>query len=200
MKTVLPLLFVLLSLCTAAQHDPASIKKYQLALPNQWMGKKNLLTHLVQVATTVFPSLEGKQFCLKCKTPYTLMFFYDSVVVINKTPVSLASSINKRGTRISNYECVTTFKFKATWTLLYKDSAIAELELIREDQEFTARKKFNLQRDIRVSYHDGKPPRTQPNPGDNPMIYINNNTAYFDPTINDILRAIEQKIRKIKPE
>ncbi len=195
-------LIVFVALSANAQNEPAKGKKYQLALPDQWKSNRSLVNHLIRIAPDVFPRLEGRQMCVNCTAPYTLMFFYDSLVIGTRVPVTLASSGEYRGGTnipISNYECVTTFHFRGTWVLMENDSAIAELQLAAPSESFTARKKFSLQKDILVSNLDGKPPRKTPNPGDNPFHYINRNTEYFEPTITDILRVIEEKVRDIRP-
>lgn len=198
MKSILPFFFLLAPLFSAAQSQGKE-HKYKLSIPDNWAGKRSLLRHLTSIAPTVFARLEDKQVCLDCKTPYTLMFFYDSVSVVNRASVSLPSSKDGRFT-ISNYECVITYRFKATWTLLYKDSAIAELDLVSPNDEFMSRKKFSIQRDIFVWFHDNKPPKVMANPSDNPFAYITSHPENFQPTIDDILRAIEMKVRKIRPE
>jgi hypothetical protein len=203
MKALVPFLLMFIPVCAIAQNAGGKDNKYKLALPDQWMGNRSMLTHLIAIAPSVFPKLEGKQFCLDCKTTYTLMFFYDSVVIGGSTAVPLTSTTEIRGgarTTMSNYDCVTTFYFKGTWVLMNKDSAIAELELVSPGEELTARKKFSLQRDIMVSNHDGKAPRLAPNPGDNPFAYINSNRDFFTPTVGDILAILAERVRKIKSE
>jgi hypothetical protein len=199
MRSLITLLLLFTCFCAAAQND----KKYKLALPDQWMGKRKILNHLTMIAPTVFTKLQDKQFCLKCNATYTLMFFYDSLVVDSQAPASLGSGTESsygRSQAMSYYECVTTYSFKGTWVLMQNDSAIAELELVSPDEDLIIKKKFYLQRNVLISPAPGKKPTSHPNPGDDPVQYINRNSEAFNPTVDDILKVLEQKVRKIKPE
>jgi hypothetical protein len=193
MRAVLPILLMFVSICSIAQHEGGKTNKCKIALPDNWMRNRSIITHLITIAPSVFPKLQDKQLCLKCKAAYTLMFFYDSVAVGNKTAVTLASTDG-----MSNYECITTFSFKGTWVLMYKDTAIAELEIVSPEEEVTARKKFSLARSI--SFWDGIADRTWANPEDNPSHYISLNKDRFNPTIDDILGVLAERVRKIKTE
>jgi hypothetical protein len=193
MRAFLPILLMFVSICGITQPKGGKTNKCKIALPDNWIRKRSIITHLITIAPSVFPKLQDKQLCLKCKAAYTLMFFYDSVAVGNKTAVTLASTGG-----MSNYECITTFSFKGTWVLMYKDTAIAELEIVSPEEEVTARKKFSLPRGI-ISYDDGYS-RVWPNPEDNPSHYISLNKDRFNPTIDDILAVLAERVRKIKTE
>jgi hypothetical protein len=204
MRYLLPFLLVLLSFSASAQHDSLRIRKYRLALPEQWMGKRSVLDQLIKVAPAVFPRLKEATFCLKCKTPYTLMFFYDSLVVNSRTAGLKGSSTEYRFGRqqeVNNYECITTYRFKATWVLLYKDSAIAELELFSPTESVTAIKKFSMQNNtVILSSLKKRPLKTDFSIFDDPLQFVNKYPESFDPDADDILEVIIDRIRKIKSE
>jgi hypothetical protein len=191
MRAVLVVLLIFICTCSIAQHAVSKSNKCKIALPDNWLRNRSLIKHLITIAPSVFPKLQDKQLCLNCKAAYTLMFFYDSVTVGNKTPVTLASTGGSE-----NYECVTTFYFRGTWVLMHKDTAIAELEVVSPEEEVTSRKKFSLPKAI-ATWNDGQL-SYWPNPDDNPSHYISVNKDHFNPTVDDILRIIADKVRKIR--
>lgn len=204
MKPLVVCLLVAFSFTGVAQTDSVRIKKYRLALPDQWMGKESVLDQLLAIAPSVFPSLNNAQFCLKCKTPYTLIFFYDSLVVDSRVAVFRNTSTEYRFGRqqqISKYECLITYHFKGTWALLYKDSSIAELELISPSEKVIATKKFSMKDNhVMLSSLMKRPKKVEYDLIDDPAQFVNKYPESFDPTVDDILKVIIDRIKQIKPE
>jgi hypothetical protein len=204
MKHLLLFFLVFVSFSANAQNDSARIRKYRLALPEQWMGKRSVLDQLLRTVPTVFPRLKEASFCLKCKTPYTLMFFYDSLVVKSRIAEFKGTSTEYRWGRtreINNYECITTYHIKATWVLLYKDSAVAELEIVSPSENVTAIKKFSMQNNVIIlSSLKKRPVKTDFSIFDDPLQFVNKYPESFDPDADDILAVIIERIRKIEPE
>jgi hypothetical protein len=124
--------------------------------------------------------------CTDCEAPYSIALLIDSPIILKRKIEDLSGKKHAEG---ANYQCVTTFAFKASLAVYdYNKKGIAKVVISNPtEHEFTFKKKFN------VYSQDGAKKLTAEQ-------FVEANPSEVGPSQQDLVNFAEKRMYRLRDE
>ena len=132
------------------------------------------------------PELERSISCSNCEAPYSVALLIDSPIILSQKIEDIG---NKRHSGGFNYQCVTSFAFKASLAVYdHNDHGIAKVVVVDPvEHDFTTKKKFNV-------FSKGGADKLSPEQ------YVASHPAETGPTQQELIDLAEKRIYRLRDE
>lgn len=211
MKRMIPCFTLLVLISTAAAGQKLSdvdTAKYTINLPGYWRPGNKIWQILSDKLPTVCEELKDKELCGDhCNPKYSIEFIMSEPVILDYYSNHISS-----GTTSQTYEFVTLYSFSSSLLLMNEKNEVLTRFILADTNEvwrvthktqlasYTSRPAQRIymlqgssQQDATDNNRWGN--RGSGTGGQSPFAYINNNKDKLSPTLADMLKVIDEKIR-----